>query len=477
MGKLLMRTAGVGPGEIELREGANRIGRSSDNDFAIADASISSSHCVITVSDGSVRVNDLGSTNGTFIDGQPVQEAILLDGQTLRLGTVELGFQAAAGLSLVASPVNGPTASVEPATPPGLSLARKKPAEAAQASPAGQPVESGVKLARQTTPPAIDVPAASSVEHPCRNHPQVQAALLCKQCKSLFCQACVDEQKVGNRIWRLCPTCKGECTSLEEQLAEQERKLVKEGRTFFQDLPGVFKYPFGQGGALLLIFGTFAFCVMDGVMFIIKFFIRYFGIVGLLATLFVLIFVVVTGYGYLFAYMQRIIVASAQDDDRLPDWPEFSEWGSDIVRPFFMLAFTFAACFGPAFGYLVSASGSETDLNQLILFPLIALGFLYFPMALLAVAMADSVAAVNPLVVVPAIMKVPRAYLIACVVFFMVVLVRYLSVTVLARITPAPMLSAIPAGFLALYFLIVEMRLLGLVYYKNRERFGWYRKT
>jgi pSer/pThr/pTyr-binding forkhead associated (FHA) protein len=82
------------PQAFELRPGLNRLGRNPTNDFRVADASISSFHCEVTLSpDSSVQIRDLASTNGTFIDGAPAMDGRLLVGQMLRLGTVEFKLE------------------------------------------------------------------------------------------------------------------------------------------------------------------------------------------------------------------------------------------------------------------------------------------------------------------------------------------------------------------------------------------------
>lgn len=50
------------------------IGRHSDNNFALADPFVSGRHCVIMFENGQIWVSDLSSSNGTFIDGQRVQQ-------------------------------------------------------------------------------------------------------------------------------------------------------------------------------------------------------------------------------------------------------------------------------------------------------------------------------------------------------------------------------------------------------------------
>ena len=80
------------PFEHELHAGLNTVGRNPTNEFRIPEASVSSFHAEITVleADGAVIVRDLQSTNGTFVDGQPVEEAPLAAGQSLQLGSVEM---------------------------------------------------------------------------------------------------------------------------------------------------------------------------------------------------------------------------------------------------------------------------------------------------------------------------------------------------------------------------------------------------
>src|SRR3989442_5231449 len=92
MNKLVL-TGLTHPGEFELEPGFNTLGRNPTNDYRVHDATVSSFHCEIVLSDESVLVRDLGSTNGTFIDNQPVHESQLKPGQILRLGSAELRLE------------------------------------------------------------------------------------------------------------------------------------------------------------------------------------------------------------------------------------------------------------------------------------------------------------------------------------------------------------------------------------------------
>ena len=61
------------------------IGR-SNVDIVIRDRVVSRQHCALEVSEDSVLLRDLGSTNGTMVGSQVVQTAILTSGSTFRIG-------------------------------------------------------------------------------------------------------------------------------------------------------------------------------------------------------------------------------------------------------------------------------------------------------------------------------------------------------------------------------------------------------
>src|ERR1700761_8410051 len=90
MARLLIQTQGFDNRSLELRLGVNRIGRDDQNDFPIHHSSVSSHHCELILSNDGVVLHDLDSTNGSFVNGQPVGEVWLEPNQRVRLGNVEL---------------------------------------------------------------------------------------------------------------------------------------------------------------------------------------------------------------------------------------------------------------------------------------------------------------------------------------------------------------------------------------------------
>ncbi|MBN2554518.1 MAG: FHA domain-containing protein [Anaerolineales bacterium] len=70
-----------------------RIGRGSTCSIIILDSMMSREHAEIRLDAGAFIISDLGSTHGTWVDGQQVQEARLADGARIRLGTSEFIFR------------------------------------------------------------------------------------------------------------------------------------------------------------------------------------------------------------------------------------------------------------------------------------------------------------------------------------------------------------------------------------------------
>ena len=74
----------IPPGSVKT------IGRSTGAEFILDRALVSRLHCQLTATADSLEVKDLGSTNGTFVNGQRVHTSHLREGDTLALGRVEL---------------------------------------------------------------------------------------------------------------------------------------------------------------------------------------------------------------------------------------------------------------------------------------------------------------------------------------------------------------------------------------------------
>lgn len=192
MAKLLIKSAGFGNQVINLNLGVNRFGRSPGNDFVIEHATVSAKHCEIALSDGEVTVRDCGSTNGTYINDQPVMEARLAEGQVLRLGDVDF---------LVES--TDVTIAI-----PKFEVARP-------------------------APPVV-LTDGSLV---CPRHKHSRATHQCTHCHEVLCDECVHRlRRRGGKLLKLCPLCSHTC----EPIGGQKKKK----KTFLGFLQRTVKLPF-----------------------------------------------------------------------------------------------------------------------------------------------------------------------------------------------------------------------------------------
>lgn len=79
------------PLTFRLSSGAIKtIGRAARADFVVDRALVSRLHCRLTAGDEKLEVQDLASTNGTFVNGTRVERAHIASGDRLRVGRIEL---------------------------------------------------------------------------------------------------------------------------------------------------------------------------------------------------------------------------------------------------------------------------------------------------------------------------------------------------------------------------------------------------
>jgi len=92
MAKLVLSMNGAVQGEYELNQERLTIGRKPDNDIQIDNLAVSGKHAlIITILDDSF-LEDLGSTNGTYVNGKLVKKHALKDGDVIAIGKHELKY-------------------------------------------------------------------------------------------------------------------------------------------------------------------------------------------------------------------------------------------------------------------------------------------------------------------------------------------------------------------------------------------------
>jgi len=170
--------------------------------------------------------------------------------------------------------------------------------------------------------------------------------------------------------------------------------------------------------------------------------------------------------------MFRIIGSTAKGESELPDWPDISDLYGDIVQPLLLYLAALAICVLPA-GIYMMVTGAQIEAPDATAIVLILAGIAYFPMALLGVALNQTLGMLSPTVVIPAILRAPVEYCAACLVLLVIVALSVLADS--ALVSSAPLLGWLLARWLALYFMAAEMRVLGVLYYTKQDQLGWFR--
>jgi adenylate cyclase len=112
-------TSTDGMHSFELRDGASLVvGRAPTSDIPVIDPTISRRHAEVDCRDGAVTVRDLGSSNGTFVNGARVDTAAVTTADTITFGKVAFRLQQTAA----APPPPPPSAA-----PPGATIVRQLP--------------------------------------------------------------------------------------------------------------------------------------------------------------------------------------------------------------------------------------------------------------------------------------------------------------------------------------------------------------
>ncbi len=199
MARLLIQMEGMENRSLNLRIGPNRVGRNSECDFQIEHATVSSRHCEFVLSTDGVLLRDCDSTNGTFVNSEPVKEVWLQAGQTVNLGDVKL---------LVES--TEITIAIPKFQQPG-----------------------GQKFPQAGVGSPVVMPPGALV---CPRHLEALASHKCTQCSELMCGKCVRSiKRHGGIALFLCPVCSGKCV----RISTDPKK-----KTFMDALRRTVKLPF-----------------------------------------------------------------------------------------------------------------------------------------------------------------------------------------------------------------------------------------
>ncbi len=192
MARLIIKGEAGEERTVELHLGVNHFGRGPKNEVVIDHPTISTNHCTITLGDNTLHLRDCDSTNGVFVDGEPVAQAELVTGETFFLGDVEIFVESAEVTVAI----------------PQFEIPRPAPPVVKQ---------DGSML--------------------CPRHEGATVTHRCTFCQEVMCDACVHRmRRRGGKVLKLCPLCSHVCEVIG---GEKPSK-----RSFFGFLQKTVKLPF-----------------------------------------------------------------------------------------------------------------------------------------------------------------------------------------------------------------------------------------
>jgi pSer/pThr/pTyr-binding forkhead associated (FHA) protein len=143
MPKMIVSIDGVVIKEVQLTKDRTTLGRRPYNDIVIDNLAVSGEHAVLQMSGNEVYLEDLNSTNGTYINGKAVKKQLLANADTIEIGKYKIKY-----INEVAGPTFEKTMILKPGTvmPPPQPKAPAPAGAPAQAAPADAAVAHAADL-------------------------------------------------------------------------------------------------------------------------------------------------------------------------------------------------------------------------------------------------------------------------------------------------------------------------------------------
>ena len=92
MAKLVVSLDGVVIKEVQITKDKTTLGRRPYNDIVIDNLAVSGEHAVLQMIGNDVFIEDLNSTNGTYLNGKAVKKQLLSHNDTVEIGKYKIKF-------------------------------------------------------------------------------------------------------------------------------------------------------------------------------------------------------------------------------------------------------------------------------------------------------------------------------------------------------------------------------------------------
>jgi hypothetical protein len=117
MGKLVVSLDGVVIKEVQITKDKTTLGRRPYNDIVIDNLAVSGEHAVLQMVGADVFIEDLNSTNGTYINGKAVKKQLLSHNDTVEIGKYKIKFIVEDGTDYEKTMIMKPGTARPPAQP------------------------------------------------------------------------------------------------------------------------------------------------------------------------------------------------------------------------------------------------------------------------------------------------------------------------------------------------------------------------
>lgn len=118
MPKMIVSIDGVVIKEVQLTKERTTLGRRPYNDVVIDNLAVSGEHAALQMTGSEVALEDLNSTNGTYVNGKAIKKQVLQNGDTIEVGKYKIKF-----VSEAEAPGFDRTMVVKPGEMPGAGAA------------------------------------------------------------------------------------------------------------------------------------------------------------------------------------------------------------------------------------------------------------------------------------------------------------------------------------------------------------------
>lgn len=147
MPKMIVSIDGVVIKEVQLTKDRTTLGRRPYNDIVIDNLAVSGEHAVLQLTGNDVFLEDLNSTNGTYVNGKAVKKQLLQNNDTVEIGKYKIKFiNEAPGATFEKTMIMKPgmvPPMPKPAAAPGAAAAGAAPATAAAG---GEALNASIKV-------------------------------------------------------------------------------------------------------------------------------------------------------------------------------------------------------------------------------------------------------------------------------------------------------------------------------------------